>query len=150
MTLAPLSEPWSVHRNQSTSCDQPTSLCNQAKRRIYAICSQDAQILRFAQEDNLLFGHRSHHRGRIGIAAIGYTASTRTMTDDHCGFTSAELRKLRSLKDPYGVQKFLDNMPYHLEDTAWSPRKVLAEQTSHCLEGAIFAAAALRVNGYPP
>ena len=29
MTLAPLSEPWSVCRNQSTRCDQPTSLCNQ-------------------------------------------------------------------------------------------------------------------------
>jgi hypothetical protein len=41
-------------------------------------------------------------------------------------------------------------MPYHLEDTAWSPRHVLKENTSHCLEGAIFAAAALRVLGYPP
>src|SRR5580704_11234111 len=29
MTLAPLSEPWSVCRNQFTRCDQPTSLCNQ-------------------------------------------------------------------------------------------------------------------------
>jgi hypothetical protein len=65
-------------------------------------------------------------------------------------FTPKELRKLRSMKNPYGIQKFLDNMPYHLEDTAWSPRKVLAEQSSHCLEGAIFAAAALRANGYPP
>src|ERR1700722_5447161 len=65
-------------------------------------------------------------------------------------FTRKELRKLRVMKNPYGIQKFLDAMPYHLEDTAWSPRKVLAEQTSHCLEGAIFAAAALRANGYPP
>jgi len=54
------------------------------------------------------------------------------------------------MKNPYGIQKFLDDMPYHLEDTAWSPRKVLAEESSHCLEGAIFAAAALRANGYPP
>ncbi len=65
-------------------------------------------------------------------------------------FTPAELRKLRSLKNPYGIQTFLDTLPYHLEDTAWSPRKVLAHQTAHCLEGAIFAAAALRANGYPP
>jgi hypothetical protein len=65
-------------------------------------------------------------------------------------FTKKELRKLRSLKGPGGIQKFLDDMPYHLEDTAWSPRRVLAEQSSHCLEGSIFAAAALRVNGYPP
>ena len=65
-------------------------------------------------------------------------------------FTPAELRKLRSLKDPHGIQRFLDDMPYHLADTAWSPRLVLRENTSHCLEGAIFAAAALRANGFPP
>ncbi len=70
--------------------------------------------------------------------------------DDHLGFTPTELRKLRSLKDPYGIQRFLDDMPYHLADTAWSPRRVLRENTSHCLEGAIFAAAALRANGFPP
>lgn len=64
--------------------------------------------------------------------------------------TSGELRKLRSLKDPYGIQRFLDDMPYHLADTAWSPRRVLAENTSHCFEGAMLAAAALRANGYPP
>ncbi len=66
------------------------------------------------------------------------------------GFNPAELRKLRSLKDPHGIQRFLDDMPYHLADTAWSPRRALHEQTAHCFEGAIFAAAALRVNGYPP
>jgi hypothetical protein len=65
-------------------------------------------------------------------------------------FTPAELRKLRALKNPYGIQRLLDSMPYHLQDTAWSPRRVLAENTSHCYEGALFAAAALRVNGYPP
>jgi len=65
-------------------------------------------------------------------------------------FTSAELRKLRSLKNPYGIQRFLDNMPYHLADTSWSPRIVLRENTSHCFEGAMLAATALRVNGYPP
>src|SRR4029077_3526396 len=72
------------------------------------------------------------------------------MKTDHFGFTNKELRKLRGMKNPYGIQRFLDDMPYHLEDTAWSPRKVLAEESSHCLEGAIFAAAALRMNGYPP
>ena len=66
------------------------------------------------------------------------------------GFSGKELRKLHSMKTPDGIQRFLDDMPYHLEDTAWSPRKVLAEGSSHCLEGAIFAAAALRANGYPP
>src|SRR3982751_2843936 len=65
-------------------------------------------------------------------------------------FSRAELRKLRSLKDPYGIQKFLNAQPYHLADPAWSPRRVLRENTSHFFEGALFAAAALRVNGYPP
>jgi len=66
------------------------------------------------------------------------------------GFTPAELRKLRSLKTPHGIQRYLDDMPYHLADTSWSPRRVLRENTSHCFEGAILAAAALRINGYPP
>ncbi|HEY1800658.1 MAG TPA: hypothetical protein VGG46_06950 [Terriglobales bacterium] len=71
------------------------------------------------------------------------------MNPDHFGLTPKELRKLRSLKNPHGIQKFLDAMPYHLADTGWSPRVVLRENTSHCFEGAMFAAAALRVNGYP-
>lgn len=66
------------------------------------------------------------------------------------GFSPAELRRLRSLKTPNGIQRFLDEMPYHLATTAWSPRRVLAERTAHCLEGAIFAAAALRAIGRPP
>jgi hypothetical protein len=41
-------------------------------------------------------------------------------------------------------------MPYHLAGTAWSPRRVLRERTAHGLEGAIFAAAVLRVLGFPP
>ena len=65
-------------------------------------------------------------------------------------FTPTELRKLRSLKTPLGVQRALDKMPYHLANTAWSPRRVLAENSAHCYEGALFAAAALRANGYPP
>jgi len=72
------------------------------------------------------------------------------MSNPETGFTPRELRKLRSLKNPYGIQRFLDEMPYHLADTAWSPRRVLAKNTAHCFEGAMFAAAALRANGYPP
>ncbi len=65
-------------------------------------------------------------------------------------FTPSESRKLRSLKTPAGIQRFLDEIPYHLATTAWSPRVVLRERTAHCLEGAILAAAALRVIGFPP
>jgi hypothetical protein len=66
------------------------------------------------------------------------------------GFTPRELRALRSLRTPYGIQRALDAMPYHHAGTAWSPRRVLQGRTAHCLEGAIFAAAALRVLGFPP
>jgi hypothetical protein len=66
------------------------------------------------------------------------------------GFAPSELRKVRALKTPSGIQQFLDDMPYHLAGTAWSPRKVLHEKTAHCLEGAVFAAAALRLLGFPP
>src|SRR5437879_13103259 len=65
-------------------------------------------------------------------------------------FTPKELRSLRSLRTPARIQRFLDDMPYHHGKTAWSPRLVLQHRTAHCLEGAIFAAAALRANGYPP
>lgn len=54
------------------------------------------------------------------------------------------------MKTPAGVQRFLDDLPYNLEYTARSPRLVLRDQTASCLEGAIFAAAALRVLGFPP
>jgi len=48
------------------------------------------------------------------------------------------------------VQRFLDELPYNLSVTARSPRNVLRDQTASCLEGGIFAAAALRVLGFPP
>ena len=65
-------------------------------------------------------------------------------------FKPSELRTLRSLSTPAKIQRFLDSLPYHLAGTAWSPRRVLRERTVHCLEGSIFAAAALRANGFPP
>ena len=65
-------------------------------------------------------------------------------------FTPTELRKLRGLKTPHGIQTALDAMPYNLQNTAWSPRRVIQENSSHCFEGALFAAAALRTLGYPP
>jgi hypothetical protein len=66
------------------------------------------------------------------------------------GFSNSELRKLRSLKTPAGIQRFLDDLPYNLRFDARSPRRVLLDGTASCLDGGIFAAAALRVLGYPP
>ena len=66
------------------------------------------------------------------------------------GLTPKELRLLRSLNTPIKIQRFLDTLNYHENDTAWSPRKVLREGTAHCLEGSILAAAAFYVNGTTP
>ena len=66
------------------------------------------------------------------------------------GFTRSELRTLRALKTPKGIQKFLDDLPYNLSYTARSPKRVLHDRTASCLEGGIFGAAALRVLGFPP
>jgi hypothetical protein len=66
------------------------------------------------------------------------------------GFSPAELHQLHALKTPAGIQRFLDELPYNLRFDARSPKKVLQDRTASCLDGGIFAAAALRVLGYPP
>ena len=66
------------------------------------------------------------------------------------GLSAADLRTLRALKTPARIQKFVDSLAYQYADTAWSPARVLRERKGHCLEGALVAAAALRVNGHPP
>ena len=72
--------------------------------------------------------------------------------DGHEDFSlsPANLRTLRALKTPAQIQRFIDAVPYQYAHTAWSPQRVLRERKGHCLEGALLAAAALRVNGHPP
>lgn len=69
-------------------------------------------------------------------------------------FDSAELRRLRGLGSPAGIQRFLDqDIGYNKEPggaTCRSPRRVLRDAVAHCMEGALLAAAALRVLGHPP
>ena len=67
--------------------------------------------------------------------------------------TRAEVALLRRLSTPEKVQRYLDDLTYNLEkggDTVRSPRRVMRDRTAHCAEGAIFAAAAFRLNGRPP
>jgi hypothetical protein len=66
------------------------------------------------------------------------------------GLAAKDLRTLRALKTPVKIQKFIDELTYQYEDTAGSPKRTLRERRGHCLEGALVAAAALRVNGHPP
>ena len=66
------------------------------------------------------------------------------------GLSRDNVRILRALKKPAQIQKFVDALQYQYANTAWSPQHVLRERKGHCLEGALLAAAALRINGYPP
>ena len=63
------------------------------------------------------------------------------------------LKVLHRLSSPEKIQKYLDDLPYNKEkdgETCRSPRLVIEYNTAHCFEGALFAAAALRVNDRPP
>ena len=84
------------------------------------------------------------------FGALDRTAARSTSSLPSSGFKRSELRTLRALKTPAGVQRFLDELPYNLSFTARSPQKVFRDRTASCLEGGIFAAAALRVLGFPP
>jgi hypothetical protein len=68
-------------------------------------------------------------------------------------FTAEERAVFRSLKTPLKIQKFLDRLAYNKEaggETCRSPRRVIRDGTAHCMEGALFGAAALRMLGHPP
>jgi hypothetical protein len=73
---------------------------------------------------------------------------------NHFGFDRRELAEIRRLNTPHRIQYFLDyEVGYNKEkdgETCRSPRRVLADRLAHCAEGAYFAAAALRVHGFPP
>ncbi len=66
------------------------------------------------------------------------------------GLSAKDVRTLRSLNTPVKIQKFIDALTYQYADTAGSPQRVLRERAGHCLEGALLAAAAFRINGRPP
>jgi len=68
-------------------------------------------------------------------------------------FTPAERAVFRRLSTPGRIQRFVDELTYNKEphgQTCRSPRRVLRDRTAHCMEGALFAAAALRLLGHPP
>jgi hypothetical protein len=69
-------------------------------------------------------------------------------------FTASERAIFRRLNTPAKIQRFLDfDLAYNKEPngpTCLSPRLALRHRTAHCMEGALFAAAALRMLGHPP
>jgi len=71
------------------------------------------------------------------------------MTD----FSPAERAVFRRLNTPEKIQRYLDDLPYNKEPdgpTCRSPRRVMRDRTGHCMEGALFGAAALRMMGHEP
>ncbi len=69
------------------------------------------------------------------------------------GLNEKEIKILKQLNTPKKIQDFLNEMPINFEkngDTCMSPRMVLKENKAHCIEGAMLAATALRLNGEKP
>lgn len=67
--------------------------------------------------------------------------------------TKDELNIFSSLSTPQKIQDFLEKIPANQgvdEDTCRSPREVLRHRKAHCIEGALLAALALRLQGRPP
>ncbi|HUG53353.1 MAG TPA: hypothetical protein VMR21_07125 [Vicinamibacteria bacterium] len=67
------------------------------------------------------------------------------------GLTAGEEAALGRLTPPWRIQQRLDAMDYDTEGKGCrSARRVLRERRVQCMDGALFAAAALRVQGHPP
>ena len=69
------------------------------------------------------------------------------------GLTKKEEKVFKELKNPSQIQDFLNKFPINFEekgDTCMSPRQVLQKWKCHCIEGAILAALALRLQGKKP
>lgn len=70
---------------------------------------------------------------------------------DDFGLTPHEAARLRRLSPPWRIQRFLDDLDYDVAGSGCrSPRRALRERKVQCLDGALLAAAALRLQGYPP
>jgi hypothetical protein len=67
--------------------------------------------------------------------------------EDH--LTPQELEIWNGLNSPVQIQAFLDQTPYSPEDRDRCPVTVMHDRLAHCLDGGLFAAAALRRIGYP-
>ncbi len=57
---------------------------------------------------------------------------------------------LRLIDSPFRIQEFLDSIPYNTTERTLSPLLVMKERMAHCMDGGLFAAAALRNLGFPP
>jgi hypothetical protein len=65
-------------------------------------------------------------------------------------WTRNESESLKKLSTPFKVQQFLDECEYNATEETRSARFILEHKRAHCLEGAIFAAACLEMQGRQP
>lgn len=69
------------------------------------------------------------------------------------GLNKKELRTLRRLNSPVKIQNFISKLKINFEskgDSCKSPRVVLRTKEAHCIEAAMLAALALRLQGHRP
>jgi len=82
---------------------------------------------------------------------VGYSPRNLKREGTDFGLTSREEAFLRRLSPPWKIQQYLDAIDYDVAASGCrSPRRVLRERRVQCMDGALFAAAALRVQGHPP
>jgi hypothetical protein len=71
------------------------------------------------------------------------------MNNDLENYLNAEqLALFESLNTPADIQAYLDRIPYSPENNNRSPASVLRDGVAHCLDGGLFAAAALQRIGF--
>jgi hypothetical protein len=68
----------------------------------------------------------------------------------HAGWPKRDLARLAGLRTPAGIQDYLDSLRYSADPIYRCPLRVLRDGTAHCVDGALFAAAALRRQGHRP
>ena len=68
-------------------------------------------------------------------------------------YSQQEIKILKKLSSPKKIQDFVNGLKANYEkngQTCMSPRMVIKTKKAHCMEGALFAAAALEVSGHKP
>lgn len=65
-------------------------------------------------------------------------------------FSKEEISFLKKLRSPIGIQHFLNETKYNPDYNTCSPKKIIQSRKANCFEGALFAAAALRIMGHEP
>ena len=94
---------------------------------------------------------------RIDLASVGRGLKRKSLSRfgrrEELALTPAEFALLQRLSSPQKIQSFVNAIPINHEmdgETIHSVRSVIRHRRAHCIEGAMFAACALWVQGEPP